>query len=500
MKRFGLAIFMFLLNLVFVKPVLAVNIVGWTERLDCQKIGGWTCDKDNPSKILSVHVYIDGQFNKSMSTDISRSDTDSVCGTGDNKRGFEIDIPLNFADGQNHSMEVYGVVENGTSYKLPLASNLSTNQINCVDPSRIIRVGINENMNGFAIAKTEAVNGAIIEECRVGSNIDDLYQILQWRNSQSLCGDNNNSSVSCPGANIAKETSVSRFCYWKDKKEIQVAVNNINQPYSGCLIHDTAEKRLNPGGYSIYLSRNISQTNNESWQSLGNLSKLKLVTGYRTDYYSTGSCPAGVSDPIFGTSKAAFAYTNVIVNQLDKVTGVPVATVFFQTVLYDNRSEWQNGTAEYKDCNQSGTAKIVVVGLPISRFGMAMALPGTGIKQYEWDILPRIKNEITACLGQVDFNDFVISNMFVGNELMGPVTMTNSFIDPHAELIVKPDYVFEKDECTIGDGNGDNKIDMTDLINWYQSYRSGNITNGDLNCDKKINTKDVVDWYMEYRK
>jgi hypothetical protein len=379
-----------------------------------------------------------------------------------------------------------------------LASNLSSNVINCIDPSRIVRAGIEDSVNGFTIAATEAINGQIIDECSIGSNLDNLNRILQWRNSQSLCQDSDNTSNYCSGANIAKETSVSRFCFWKDRKEIQVSVNNFNQPYSGCLIHDTEEKKLNPGGYSVYLSRNLSASQDKGWQNLGNLSKIKLITGYRTDYFEQRSCPNGVSDPIFGTTKAAFAYMNVIVNQLDKITKTIKTTVFFQTVLYDNRTEWQNGTASYKDCNQSGTANFVVVGIPISSFGMSMGLPGQNLKQYEWDVLPKMKKAIEDCLGTVDYNDFVISNMFLGNELIGPVLMTNSFVDPHAELVLVPDYVNE-DVCNDGDGNGDGNVDITDLINWYTAYRSSYKDNGDLNCDGKIDVKDVIDWYRIYK-
>jgi len=487
-----------LLGLILPLPIWAVNIIGYTEQINCQTISGWTCDKDNPNEILSAHLYIDGNFVLAKANSISRPDTDGVCGVGNNLRGFEMNTPFAYADGQNHIVKVYGVVADGSSRELPLSSNLSTNIINCVDSSRIVKIGIGDSVNGFTIVAAEAIDGQIIDECSVGSNLDDLNRILQWRNSQSLCSDTGNSSTYCSGANIAKETSVSRFCYWKDRKEIQTSVNNLNQPYSGCLIHDTEEKKLNPGGYSVYLSRNVSVSQDKGWQNLGNLSKIKLVTGYRTDYFNEGTCPSGVSDPIFGTTKAAFAYMNVIVNQLDKITKTIKTTVFFQTVLYDNRIEWQNGTASYKDCNQSGTTNFVVVGLPISSFGMSMALPGENLKQYEWDILPKIKTAIEDCLGSVDYNDFVISNMFLGNELIGPVVMTNSFVNPHAELVLEPDYI-DENVCNVGDGNSDGSVDITDLVNWYKAYKGTYDKDGDLNCDGKIDIKDLIAWYGEYR-
>ena len=80
---------------------------GFHDFVDCNNVGGWVRDKNNPGMRLSVVVVDDntGAIVGSGAADQFRQDLVNA-GIGDGKYGFTIPIPPGLKDGQNHSLRV----------------------------------------------------------------------------------------------------------------------------------------------------------------------------------------------------------------------------------------------------------------------------------------------------------------------------------------------------------------------------------------------------------
>jgi hypothetical protein len=301
-------------------------------------------------------------------------------------------------------------------------------------------ISIPDGVSDFPIFK--ATPGARIVDCVPGANSSNLWVIQQWSNEQSLCLDTNNAPVDaeCQGADLAKETSTARFCYYKNQKKVHMTLNTEGMSYQGCYINRDQNHLDNLGGYSIYLMNNLlSDFNNFSvpWLSLPKLSNLFLSTQYSTDFFQSTSCPVGVNDPIFGRDPAAMAYMDVFLTKVDPVTHSGSNTVMYHTVFYDNRPVWQTAGASSVNCSLPGAGtQFIAVSDTAAYYGMPIALPGTGVKTYQWDVLPRLKYALKYCLGNnVDMSNFRVTNFVVGNEMLNSTLMSNTFINPQARLV-----------------------------------------------------------------
>jgi len=349
-----------------------------------------------------------------------------------------------------------------------------------------------DGLAGFDIYKPTP--GFLLKECSIGSEPKNpgVY-INQWNNTQSLCNAAK-SEANCKDADIVRANSTSRFCYWRSQDKIQVALNTQAMDSNlGCYINNPQD----PGGYSIYLSRDFIKSVPDYWTKeeyiLGKLKNLYLSTFYKTDYYSQGVCPSGVLDPLVGRDPIATAYVSLIILEIDPVTRLGKNTIFYQTVMYDNRSSWQQNRESYFNCSlpsSTSPSGVVVVGNPIGKWGLPMNLPGQSDKYYQWDVLNDIKTMIKKCFGpNVDFNNFRITGAYIGNELQNATIMTNTFTKPRM-LLVRDSF---------SDLNNDGKVDIFDyniLVSDFGKTGVAGFVKSDINRDGKV---DIFDYNILLR-
>lgn len=107
---------------------------GWLDRADCNSISGWTCDADNYSQPLNVHLYKDGPADSGtgITGDITanqsrESAVGAECG-GNSNHGFSYDTPNSLKDGLTHFIYAYGINIGGGNNSL-LSGSPKT--INC---------------------------------------------------------------------------------------------------------------------------------------------------------------------------------------------------------------------------------------------------------------------------------------------------------------------------------------------------------------------------------
>lgn len=89
------------------------NPIGAVDVASCDVIAGWTCDADSLSTPLAVHLYKDGTYSSgtwltSGTANGVRSDLHAVCGTNE-AHAFSIPTPTALKDGNQHTVNVYGI-------------------------------------------------------------------------------------------------------------------------------------------------------------------------------------------------------------------------------------------------------------------------------------------------------------------------------------------------------------------------------------------------------
>jgi len=313
------------------------------------------------------------------------------------------------------------------------------------------------------------VPGKSETECTIGTpNPKSDWNIAQWKNEKSLCTGANDAITNCPGASLIKANETSRICFW-DNNKIQIALNTQNMTNKGCSPNTTGTNAQNPGGYSIHLTNDLIKSDTNYWQEplykLSNLSKINLSTNFKTDYFQSTQCSDSSKLPV------ATAYFNVIVNEINPTTKLSTNTIFYQTVLYDNRLDWQENKTDYFNCSLPSSTNpngFVVISDPIGKYGYTMPKAGENDKNFMWDVLPKVKDNIQKCLGNKDLNNFYISNVFFGNELENTTVMTNTFTNPTVKLV--PSTII------IGDFNNDNTVNLLDFTFWKIKYLAGQMT------------------------
>jgi hypothetical protein len=317
-------------------------------------------------------------------------------------------------------------------------------------------VSLSDNLDNFPIYGATQGTGAV--ECYTGNNTSIERVIEQWSNTKSLCSDTDNSpsSQECKGADLARETDSSKFCFWKDQKKILTSVDTLAMDpiYKGCYLHRDKIHLNNPGGYSVYLmwQPNLNTFLTNPPYTLANLDKLFLSTSYATNFYANPEI-CKKRDPVVGTDPAVMAYMNAVFVDVNPATNMGRNVVFYQTVLYDNRGKWQKPGAIYKSCKFQNTSGIrwIAITENIATYGLPIGLPGDDIRYYEWDILPKVKKYVQECLKnpKVDFSTYKISGVFIGNELVNNTQMANTFIDPKVRMVPKNKSVIGNHELAL---------------------------------------------------
>jgi hypothetical protein len=109
---------------VIVRSPLPPAYEGYHDFVDCNNIGGWARDKNNPGTRLNVSVIDDttGATVASGTADQLRTDLVNA-GKGDGKYGFTIPMPAGLKDGQNHPLRVKVTVSGFTLGTTPKTFN-----------------------------------------------------------------------------------------------------------------------------------------------------------------------------------------------------------------------------------------------------------------------------------------------------------------------------------------------------------------------------------------
>jgi hypothetical protein len=109
---------------VIVRSPLPPAYEGYHDFVDCNNIGGWARDKNNPGTRLNVSVIDDttGATVASGTADQLRTDLVNA-GKGDGKYGFTIPMPAGLKDGQNHALRVKVTVSGFTLGTTPKTFN-----------------------------------------------------------------------------------------------------------------------------------------------------------------------------------------------------------------------------------------------------------------------------------------------------------------------------------------------------------------------------------------
>jgi|GEM_PF-6128469 len=304
-------------------------------------------------------------------------------------------------------------------------------------------ISLPDNIDNFPIMSPQV--GTVQVECYTGDNRSLEWIVNQYQNENSLCNDPNNAPVDdeCQGADWARETTTMRACYWKSSKKFHMTTNSYSFSHHGCRTNPNE-----PGGYGVQLMGAFIYRSDWAGNKkfiLGNLEKLILSCDYSTDYFGHyGGCQPPC-DPVTGTCEPiAFSKFEVITSQFDPSNPNWYTnwkgTQFYAVALYDNRSEFQNPSVEYLNCQlptTGGAGSFVVAGQPVTYYGVPMAMPGEGVRHYEIDVLPRIKHYIQRCLGDVDFREFRVDSVFPNQETYNTAVLSCSFINPKVIFVPK---------------------------------------------------------------
>lgn len=343
-----------------------------------------------------------------------------------------------------------------------------------------LEISLPYTLNNLPI-RTPQIGSAAIQ-CYTGDNRNNEWIIFQGKNEQSLCLDTNNAPdvPQCAEADIARETSTTQMCYWKNQKKFYFATNSQNFTNEGCSAN-AGTLANEPGGYGVTLLESRPNMSNSDWPSpkytLGNLDKLILSVSFSNDYYNfdhtNNGCPPGINDPLAGRVPIGMDNIAVLTNKFDpNKANDPVSgwgslgTQFYTVSLYDNRDSMRLPGAGFVDCKlptTSGAGFFINAADPVAFYGLSPNLPGQGLKQYDIDVLPRIKHYLTQCLGNVDFNTIRVSGMLFGQELQNTVIMGTTYINPKLTLVYKDGFNPSiSNTNSIGDLNSDGKVDIND--------------------------------------
>jgi hypothetical protein len=349
--------------------------------------------------------------------------------------------------------------------------------------------------------------------CLTGSNSNKEWMLWDLANDYPVCGDTDNTSTYCPGADLAKESQSARFCYWKDEKKFNLGINTQAMKYKGCYINRDQDHIDFPGSYSTYLMwrPNFRKDYSDNLHfHLDLLQNLQVQTKLSTDYYSQSVCPLVPEPtipapqltqfPYYGGDQAvqhAFFYFSFVAtnNALGRA-------IFYQPQPWDNRYEnyfkdgkdpkdYLNETT-YRNC-KFGKPEWFVISEPIGVLGAEYARPGKGLVSYNVDILPRLKYWINQCMNEYyhtnkdyDLTGWTIGGLNFGNEEGNTPIMTNTIVDPKILTTIKSDVNINSLSTTEPQSVDGRKVPITSAT---ASADNGNT------ADRAIDNNIETDWH-----
>ncbi len=432
---------------------------GYFGVVDCSTIDGWVWQMGVRDKSIDIHLYTlgadgQGKFVTGATANLPRPDVAASVSQDNGKHGFRMITPKELKDGQEHTLIAYGydpITRVGGEPLLNSPVKLRCNpespaQGGQGSPTKILML---PNQTNFPIGVSRATKQFEYECNSDGSaNVSpQQYMITQQSNTseQSLCKDSNRVSDLCPGADLAKESSTMRSCYWSSQRRVLTSVNAANMPSRGCLIHADAYNRANPGGYANHLLADYTAAP-DFWglqsYSLKNMSQLWLDLGVRLSDYGYEACAPGLVDRVTKTTTpVAQTILGLIFTAVDPITKKGSNTVFYQLQLYDSRDVFR--TAEHSknvDCSLSssvsGASSFILIDNSLVYYGQKYPEIGGQPVSYSLNLMPQIIEGIKKCQGEnADLSKYQLTSMFVGTEAMNGARLTSEFIDPKLSIV-----------------------------------------------------------------
>lgn len=126
--------------------------VGSHESSSCTTTVGWTCDGNDLSSSIDVHVYDGGTFIGMATANQARSDIASTCG-GYANHGFTFTTPNTLIDGASHNIYTYAINPDGGNN--PLLTN-SPRTISCTPSCTVDLLPSSNSINSGSTVQLQA--------------------------------------------------------------------------------------------------------------------------------------------------------------------------------------------------------------------------------------------------------------------------------------------------------------------------------------------------------
>ena len=275
--------------------------------------------------------------------------------------------------------------------------------------------------------------------------INESFYFTQHSNDNGdYCMGSPNITICPANAEVNLYSPTGGVCYIKNKKEIRLQVNTINQPYNGCYINKDLENQQNPGGYDIYGLINFYKIPPELKNGFDYISNLDSVTLYNkinNRYFSSIACGDG---PAGALPHAEGKPVSLILNNIMMYNDVKKAALFYNITMWDNRIENRyNDKSTQTICNFPTSADGVTFYLAndnIPYYKLFAAEVGNNVYEYSYNILPRLEAIIKECDPNDSFANWKISGSYFGIENLNATDLGANFYNPKMTLVKKNNF------------------------------------------------------------
>ncbi len=253
---------------------------GYLDAASCDAIAGWAWDPDYPNDPINVHLYDNGSPHSAYQAATNRPDL-APAGIGDGDHAFSIPTPEDLKDGQNHTISVYAIDNNGDgnpqlggSPKVincaPSALPAGTiSAVGCTVPNgqstcnAAVTWGPVSNPVSGASTNVTQTGGSVVSSAASGSNVLHSVGIGQttfYLNHNSTTLNQSTINVACqPGSSV-----VGGVCQGAMSGDIQGATSCIiSQGSNSCSVALTWST-TNPVSTSAVTASGMSNVNGNS--------------------------------------------------------------------------------------------------------------------------------------------------------------------------------------------------------------------------------------------
>jgi hypothetical protein len=277
------------------------------------------------------------------------------------------------------------------------------------------------------------------------------WRFEQSKNQVSICGANaQRQSDLCSGADFVRASRSARACAWVRDRRFDVSVNASEMANLGC--SETPDSG-DLGGFNMFVGWDArsDDTNPQAFHvRLSELRELRIRAAVSTESFNVpgGTCANG-------TRAVAQSFLLLILTRVEpnsQLLPMPAGqhSIFYQVHVYDSRGGTNN--AAQTDCGfpraAGGDAPSSLVGDSIGTLGAltggsgttAEATVGAGARQYDLDVLPRLREIVERCVRELNLPDadlgrYWVAGYLVGNETLGNASVTNLIANPEIEMV-----------------------------------------------------------------